>query len=239
MSYNPFYEAPKALLVEEIVKQLEDFAAAGQDPPRRRFSRSFPSVSSAPSTVFETGEPPSPSTVLIDKESRELDNSTADSQFYIQIRDEIDRIRAAKDKGLLQQPHIFDLDEAAKVNVEYRWMQQGIWDERWGYYKIWKHELHDSQSSVPSKSLKDGGATNWKTGTNRRYSDLYSDLKDEYDESIRCAVDFQNQQSSRPCYQFLYQCCQGREWIKLGLSTGDRDQNDNLNTRAYENLKSR
>lgn len=56
---------------------------------------------------------------------------------------------------------------------------------------------------------------------------------------VRRAVDYQVQQSSRPCYQFLHQFCQEREWIKMGLSNQDQDQQTNLDTRAYETVKLR
>ena len=57
---------------------------------------------------------------LQDKESQELENSTAEEQFIIQIEDQLGRLRAARDKGLLQHPSLLDLDEAAEANVKYR-----------------------------------------------------------------------------------------------------------------------
>lgn len=238
MSYNPVYEASKALPVEHIAKELEEFAAAGQDLSRRRFSRSPPPVPSVPSTEYEESEPPSPGAQLRDKERKELQNSRADAQFIIQIDDELGRIRAARDKDLLQQPNLFDWEEAAEANVKYRWMQQGIWDERWASQpgKIWKHELRDSPPPVrPSKSVKDGGVSKLRTKRKRQPCDL----EEEYQEIVRCAIGFQNRQSSRPCYQFIYQFDKEREWIKMGLSTQDQDQLASVDTRAYENLKSR
>ncbi|KAL9129927.1 MAG: hypothetical protein Q9175_007156 [Cornicularia normoerica] len=238
MSYNPIYEASRALPVEHIAKELEDFAAAGQDLSGRRFSRSPPRVPSVPSTTYEESEPPSPTEQLQDKESLELDNSTAGAQFNIQVRNELGRIRTARDKDLLQHPSLLDLEEAAEANVKYRWIQQGIWDERWESQpsKIWKHELQDPPSPVrPSDSVKEGGVTELKAKHKRKRSEL----EEECHEISRRAVDYQNQQSSRPCYQFVYQFCQERQWIKMGLSNGDQDQQTNLDTRAYETLKSR
>ena len=238
MSYDPLYEASKALPVEHIAKQLEQFTAAGQDLARRRFSRSPPSLPSALSTEYEESKPPSPGEQLENKEREELENSRAGAQFQIQILDELDRMHVARDKGLLQQRSLFDWEEAAEANVKYRWMQQGIWDERWASEptKIWKHELQDSQLPVrPSKSVEDDAVR--KSRTKRKRQD--SDLEGEYRETIRSAVDFQNRQSSRPCYQFLYQFCKEREWINMGLSMEDQGQSANLDSRAYENLKSR
>ena len=238
MSYDPSYEASKALPVEHIAKQLELFTAAGQDLARRRFSRSPPSLPSALSTEYEESEPPSPGEQLENKEREELRSSRAGAQFKIQIRHELDRIRLARDKGLLQQRSLFDWEEAAEANVKYRWMQQGIWDERWASEptKIWKHELRDSPPPVrPSKSVEDDAVT--KSRTKRKRQD--SDLEGEYRETIRRAVDFQNRQSSRPCYQFLYQFCKEREWINMGLSMEEQGQSANLDSRAYENLRSR
>lgn len=239
MSYNPIYEASRALPLEHIAKELEDFAAAGQDLSGRRFSRSPPRVPSVPSTTYEESEPPSPTEQLQDKETLELGNSTAGAQFKIQIRNELGRIRAARDKDLLQHP-LFDLEEAAEANVKYRWIQQGIWDERWASQpgKIWKHELQDPPSPLrTSASVKEVGVTEWRAQLKRKQSEL----EEDYYEISRRAVNNQHQQSSRPCYQFLYQFCQERQWIKMGLSDQDQDQDrqTNLDTRAYENLKSR
>ena len=238
MSYNPVFEASKALPVEHIAKELEDFAAAGQDLSRRRFSRSPPPVPSVPSTGYEESEPPSPGAQLRYKEENELQNSRPDAQFRIQIDDELGRIRAARDNELLQQPNLVDWEEAAETNIKYRWMQQGIWDERWASHpgKIWKHELRDSPSPVrSSKSVKDDGVSKLRTKRKRQPCDL----EEEYQEIVRCAIGFQNRQSSRPCYQFIYQFDKEREWIKMGLSTQHQDQHANIDMRAYENLKSR
>lgn len=237
MSYNPIYEASRALPVEHIAKELEEFAAAGQDLSGRRFSRSPPRVPSVPSTTYEESEPPSPHEQLQDKESLELVNSDADAQFNIQFRDELGRIRAARDKDLLQRP-VFDLEEAAEANVKYRWIQQGIWDERWASQpgKIWKHELQDPPLPLrPSDSVNEGGVPEWRAQLKRKQSEL----EEEYYEVSRRAINYQHQQASRPCYQFLYQFCQERQWIKMGLSDQDQDQQTSLDTRAYETLKSR
>lgn len=235
MSYNPEDESSKALRVEKIAEQLEDFAAAGQDMSRRRFSRSPLPVPSLPSTEYEESDPPSPGAQLRDRESKELQNSTADEQFTIQVNDELDRMRTARDRGLLRQPNLPDWEEAAEANVKYRWVRQGIWDGRWDIQpgKIWKHELQDSsQHSGTSKSVKGR-----YSGTRKKRE--HSALEDEYQETVRSALDFQQRQWSRPCYQFVHQFCEERQWIKMGLSGHDQAQHTNLDSRAYENLKSR
>ena len=262
MSYNPTFEALKALPVEHIAKELEEFAATGQDLSGRRFSRSPPRASSVPSTTYEESEPPSPNAQLQEKERKERYNSTANAQFLIQIKDELGRIRAARDKDLLEHSKFFDLEEAAEANVKYRWIQQGIWDEQWESQprKIWKHELQDIQSPErPSDAVKEGGVKGLQRGHKRKLSDL----KQEYHDVVRIAIGHQDRQSSRPCYQFLYQFCQEREWIKMGLGNQgqgqgqsldqdqdqdkdqdqpqyqDQNQQTKLDVRAYENVRSR
>ena len=86
-------------------------------------------MSSVPTTVYEETETPSPNEKLQDKETRERIESHADQQFVIQIRDELGRLRAVRDKGLLERPIVFNshLEDAAEANVKYRWIQQGIW----------------------------------------------------------------------------------------------------------------
>ena len=218
MSYNPIFEASKAVPLERVVRQLEDFAATGQDLSERRFDRSPPPVPSGASTGYETSEPPSPGTLLQDKEAKELRNSEADKQYTTQIHHEVNRIQAATKMGLLQHP-VADDWEAAEANVRHRWIQQGIWDERWDKQarKIWKHELEDSQ--LP-------GITSHKP-------------EGLYHESIRSAIECQTRQLSRPCYQFVYQFCQERQWIKMGFSKKSQNQSTSVDTRAYENIKSR
>lgn len=238
MSYIPAYEASKALPVEHIDKELEDFAAAGQEAFKVRFSRSLPSPPSVPSTTWEEPEPPSPDTLLRDQETRDRLKSEAGAQFWSQVDDELGRIRAARDMDLLEEPYIVDLKEAAEANVKYRWLQQGLWDEQWDTrpYGPWKHELRSYPPPVkPSESVKDNGVTNFRTKRERRLCDI----AEENQEVVRCAVDFQNRQSSRPCYQFVYQLDKEREWIKMGLSNQDQDHHANVDTRAYENVKSR
>lgn len=224
--------------MERITKQLEDFAAAGQDLSRRRFSRSPPPVPSIPSTEWEESEPPSPAAQLHDQESRELRNSTPAAQFQIQVRDELDRIAAAINKGLVQQSSLLDLQEAAEANVKYRWMKQGIWDKQWGNQpgEMCKHELPNPPSPAGApNSVSDGEIS--RPGTKRKRHLPY--LEEEDEESVRCAIDFRNRQLSRPCYQFLYQFCQERVWIRMGLSSHNDDQHTDLDSRAYENVKSR
>lgn len=238
MSYNALYEASKLLPVDRIAQQLEEFAAAGQDLSKRRFSRSPPPVPSAPSTEWEESTLPSPAAQLHDKESRDLLNSTPGAQFYSQVRDELDRIRAAVAKGLIQQSGVPDLQESAEANVKYRWIKQGIWDKQWGVEpgESWKHELLHPLAPV--------GASNYvsdseiiKSGTKRKRHLPY--LEKDYEEMVQCPIDLQHRQLSRPCYQFLYHFCQEREWIKMGLSNQDDDQNANLDSRAYDIVKSR
>ena len=240
MSYIPEFEASKALPVDYIAKELQDFAATGQDLSGRRFSRSPPRVSSVPSTAYEESEPPSPSAPLQDNETKELEMSDPHAQFSIQVEDELGRIRAARDKGLLQHPKVFDLEEAAEANVKYRWIQQGIWDKRWNHqlHKTWKHELEDPLPLVRLSNITEKSEVkNLET----KHKRTQADLKEEYHELVQCAVDDQGRQLSRPCYQFIYQICQQREWIKMGLSEQDQnqDQQTDLDTRAYEAVKSR
>lgn len=237
MSYNPMFEASKALPVDYIAKELEQFAETGQDLSGRRFSRSPPRVSSIATTAYEESQPPSPNEQLQDKESNERDASSPGAQFSTQITDELGRIRAARDKNLLQYPDVLDLEEAAEANVKYRWIQQGIWDKRWDgqFYKVWKHEFEDPSLATRLSNIVE------KHRLESKQRRKHADLEEEYHEIVRCAVDYQRRQSSRPCYQFLDQVCQHREWIKMGLCEQDEDQDQqtDLDTRAYEIVKSR
>jgi len=130
-THNPLIEPSKALPVKHIAEQFEDSAAIGQDLSRRRFRGSLPPMPSVPSTAWAEPRPPSSRERLQNKDSEELQSSTADVQFKMQVRDELDRMHAARDKGLLEQRSLSDWEEAARANVKSRWMQQGIWDERW------------------------------------------------------------------------------------------------------------
>ena len=234
MSYNPVFEASKALPLERIARELEDFAATGQDLSRRRFDRSPPPVPSIPSTGNES-EPQSPGALLRRKEVMEMRKSTADEQYATQVHDEMDRIQAARGMGLLQQPIIGDRREAAEANVKYRWIQQGIWDDRWDSQsepgETWKHEIQGS----PLPERRDPMVNNLDI----RDGHNHFNLEKKYEEVIQSAIDFQNRQLSRPCYQFVYQFCQERQWIKMGFGKESQDQADGLDTHAYQNVKAR
>ena len=236
MSYNPVYEASKVLPVEKITEKLEDFAAGGQNLSKRRFSRSPPRVSSVPSTEYYETEPPSPNELLQNQEFEDLQNSTEWRQFSIQTQDELDRIEVAIDKGLIQQPNFADSREAAEANVKYRWIKQGIWDERWDTQpgRIWKHEIPSAfQQQQRSRLAKDAEVSDLGALENGTHKNAISQ------EALRSAIEIHNQDSSRPCYQFVHQFCEERQWIKMGLGEESYSQEVNLDARAYENVKSR
>ena len=241
MSYDPSFEASKALPFMKISRKLEEFAATDEDPMITRFSRSPPSMPSAPTTEYEESAPPSPGEILCDKEMRDLWNSHAKQQFHIQVHDEVERMRAAKDKGILQQPpwpHIFDFNIAAESNVRYRWIQQGMWDKCWDIQldPTWKHEWRNSQKLLflpqgrRTPRMKIAGTTR-----KRKAGDAESDCP----EDVKSASKVHNQQMSRPCYQFVHQFCEEREWIKMGLSTQNPNPSTSLDATAYENVKAR
>ena len=107
----------------------------------------------------------------------------------IQIRDELGRLRAARDKGLLERPIGFDshLEDAAEASVKYRWIQQCIWDERWEGQpsKNWTHEWQDPLSRMkPSDSMKGGGVTNKKTNHKRTNFELLKEIVKPYDKLL-------------------------------------------------------
>ena len=239
MSYNPAFEASKAVRPEALAKKLEDFEATGQDLSRRRFSYSPTSPPSASSTEWDDSQPASPRPRLHDQERKEMKNSTAEAQFAIQIRDEEHRIQAAREKGLLQQSTLFYPDLAAIANVTLRWKEQGIWDPQWEEQlsKTWKHEVRGSRPLVrPSKPRNDDRVT--VSRAKRKWQPR--DVENELAEAAQHAIESQNRQLSRPCYQFVYQFVKEREWIKMGLSRReDQEPLASLDTRAYQAVKAR
>ena len=167
-------------------------------------------------------------------------NSRPNHQFAAQVNEETERLLTASGMCLLQQPDVYDWEAVAQANVQYRWSQQCIWDEKrdLGVGEAWKHESQNPPSSDrSSKTVIDAGLSNLRNGRRRGHEDL----REEYHEAVRSAVECQIRQLSRPCHQFVFQFCEERRWIKMGLSKQNQAQNQNadLDRRAYETVKAR
>lgn len=222
----------------ELANPLETLAACDGDYMGGRFSRSPSAHSSSDITQPWNTRPASPNQLERDKETRDRMQSSVYNQFLTQTQDERNRIFSAESKGLFKFTKRFNFDNAAMANVKDRWIQQGIWNSKW---KIlvgarWKHEepvetdandvMHHGQRQY---TLQEGNSldttsqveSNTKTG-------------DEFDSRL---IRLREREASRPCYQFVHQCCKEREWIRLGLVASVEGQNDEKT--AYQSVKSR
>ena len=232
----------------ELVKSLEALAGLDEDDLGTRFSKPPPSCISGTSTEYEdTTERPAHEEEQ-NRETTELGNSSVSSQFSLQTSDEEARILAARDEGLLDYPRGFKKKEAAQANVRLRWIEQGIWDQRWGEVvagRTWKHEntldfLPSNPVDVRSNAVAGiqshpPGEANGSDGTGKDRQ-----LADQE------AAQVHKRDTSRPCYQFVYQYCKEREWIRMGLinnvnhpDLSECAQDHDLDAMAYQNVRGR
>ena len=217
------------------------------DRVRHRFDESPPPYQSEPSGT--TTQPPSPEPTeeqLIYKwENRrcQLENERGQTWPEAQFDDEIDEEtrRFWKTDPLREifelRPHGYKDKEAYKL-VKDRWLEQGIWSDKWtketrGNWR-WKHEL-------PPKSSRDSEAAATRPSL---FSPPRATTSPE--ESTNAGIEMgdtaaqeeRQRDASRPIHQFYYHISVERERIRGELENRNRMPMD-INTQAYENVKQR
>ncbi|KJZ72677.1 hypothetical protein HIM_07869 [Hirsutella minnesotensis 3608] len=245
-------------------------AALAEDPERldrarSRFGDSLPSYKSQPSgttTRFQSLNPPSEETRRREEQKwqliREHEASLPSEQFDAQRHEEERRILIAKadengtrtilpDETWLPDSNIITL---AGETVKKRWVEQGIWNDKWKDMNPWKYDRpsgpwkHEEPLELESESETNSEAKgntplfpfSRKTGEAkpRRPSDDTLRLIAE-----RRAICEREREASRPFYQFIYQVSKERERMQdESRSEGPvaADSVD-INTKAYENVK--
>ncbi|KAI3321946.1 hypothetical protein HD806DRAFT_545617 [Xylariaceae sp. AK1471] len=146
------------------------------------------------------------------------------SQPYIQYKRQIneemgriwnaERVSNAELNKTQRIPIGSDTRTIARDIVKKRWVEQGIWNNKWNQFASgrWKHE---EPLELESES---------ETDEKRQFAE-------------QRVVREREREASRPYHQFIYQVSKERERIQDESASGDGADAADINTTAYENVK--
>lgn len=235
-------------------------AALAEDPEQfdqareRRFSESPPSYRSRSGTTTRT-ESPAPVNEALDDYNARVDKLYEDwqaswpvNQFEAQRREESRRIELAREPvGVGNSP-----DSLAADRVRERWLEQGIWDNRWYEANIqrygdkvqnvplmdarWMHEvpLEDESDTVEDSTAE------FRFGAKRKRQKTDEETRQSAE---RRAERLRRRELSRPIHQFNYWLSRERDRL-LEERSDEAGQDDpvkkfppDINTQAYTLVK--
>jgi hypothetical protein len=245
-------------IAKEFHKAQRRLAGLAEDPlqldqERQRFNRTPPPHTPYPSALTTLSmSPRALNREQLRRQERriklglEAEASTPSEQFSAQIEEERRRIWVA-DPGA-NWINIYGGDttfrEQAREIVKNRWVEQGIWNNKWNVFAFgrWKHE--EPLELEPEPKLKvdiEVEPSNpifsfFGMGAQPRLNP--SKIEDERQRQFeeRRAVREREREASRPYYQFLYQVSKERERVEAERGE-EIDPIRNINTIAYDNVK--
>lgn len=155
----------------------------------------------------------------------ERDASLPYEQFGAQRREEEERIIGAHRSRTHRLAAGTDIYQLAYKNVKQRWVEQGIWNDKWNRMASgrWKHEETLELKSELEAQLKQ-----------RRPKS--AEEKQRWIAEQR-ARQKREREASRPFYQFIYQVSKERERFQDESGTGEDTYSTDINTKAYNNVK--
>jgi hypothetical protein len=223
----------------------------GLDHARRRFSHSPPPYTSNPSgTTTRSASPNPPSEQEQRREQRrvqlrlERDASLPYEQFAAQIDEEMRRVWNAdpRTSWISPMPIAGPLEENACETVKKRWIEQGIWNNKWNEMAsgLWKHEEpleleSESETNTEAESpLSIFGIPQKQLQPKPRQPK--SDIEKRRIAEQR-VVREREREASRPYHQFVYQISKERKRIQEESANGEGTNTADINTKAYENVK--
>jgi hypothetical protein len=178
---------------------------------------------------------------------RERAASLPQEQFEAQVEEERERIWYADPRTKSSQYRSIDttFDEDAREKVKKRWIEQGIWKNKWDDTAdgLWKHEeplqieselATDTEAVPPPRPFSFAAPQKLPQPNPRRPK------SDNGKRRIaqRRAVREHEREASRPYFQFVYQISKERERVQEDESAnGEGADAADINMRAYENVK--
>lgn len=220
------------------------------DHARRRFSDSPPSYTSHQSHNSTLSQSPNPrSEEQRRREERQVQltlerwASRPYDQFAAQNAEERERIIEAISNRTCRVPGGTDFETLAHENVKKRWVEQGIWNNKWNSMAngSWKHEEPlelewESSDAEPPFPVFSFSQTKAEAKPRQPKSD-----EEERRIAERQATQEREREASRPFYQFVYQVSKERERMQDESGVGDATvpASADINTRAYENVKNK
>lgn len=224
----------------------------GLDRARMRFSQSPPPYTSNPSgTTTRSASPDTRSDEQRRRERRryqlieERAASLPQKQFEAEVEEERKRIWYADPRTRMHTYRSIDrtFDEDAREVVKKRWIEQGIWKNKWHNTAdgLWKHEepleleseLETDTETVSPRPFSFG--TSLKPPPPKPRRPKSDNEKRQIAE--RRAIREREREASRPYYQFIYQISKEREGTQDESANGEGADAADINTRAYENVK--
>ncbi|KAK7985679.1 hypothetical protein PG988_003301 [Apiospora saccharicola] len=202
---------------------------------RNRLSDSPPSYRSQPSgttTRSQSSNPPTEEQRRYDERVAQLMTEHRASWPRTQWRDE-----AFEEGHRMLQARV----EEGTFVVKERWIEQGIWNDKWGPSMptgLWKHEEPlDLKSESDSEDDAESRARSLFSGEARSKAS-------HSEEKLRRLAERQilrerEREASRPFHQFVYQASAERERIRSKTRPAQQSalHPADINSRAYENVK--
>jgi hypothetical protein len=218
------------------------------DRERQRFGHSPPPYTSNPSgttTRSASPNPPSEEQRLRQERRRQLawDRMASEpyKQFEHQISDEKKRIMEA-DLNQTRCLRVGDNpDKFAYENVKKRWVEQGIWNNKWNQFADgrWKHEEPLELESEPETHPEVEPSPLFSLSPKQPQPKPRRPKSDDEKQRIaeRRVIREREREASRPYHQFIYQISKERERIQEESENGEGADAADINTRAYKNVK--
>ena len=221
------------------------------DCERQRFSHSPPPYTSNPSSTTARSASPNPPSaeqqrrqerrVLLGLEHRA---SKPYAQFEHQISDEEKRIWNSELNRTPAIPVGSDQYTIARENVKKRWVEQGIWNNKWNQsaYGRWKHEEPLELDSQSEKDTEVGPSLPLYSFFPKQPQPQPKLRRPKCDDEKRRIAERRvererEREASRPYHQFVYQISKERERIQEESTNREDADAAHINTRAYENVK--
>ncbi|KAI1773049.1 hypothetical protein F4818DRAFT_443929 [Hypoxylon cercidicola] len=201
---------------------------------RARFDRSPPYDDlSGASTEYISPDPRTEEEQELESRSikimTERSASKPREQLIHQVTEENEAILEAILLGKLTVPNGTCLHSLAEDNVKARWVEQGIWNEKWSNVAdgCWKHEepLEIPQYGIPPENPLKHKRRKTRKGRRKVFEPQTKEAPER--------------QASRPLNQFMYQVSRAREQIQRELKVGLDSIYipEDINTRAYNMVK--
>jgi hypothetical protein len=174
----------------------------------------------------------------------EREASEPRKQFRAQVEEERRRIWNAEPRmGWMEiTSDLYTFQEEARETVKKRWVEQGIWNNKWNYYTIgrWKHEEPlelESESQTDTEAESSHPAFSFLSKEPQPKSRRPKNDVEKRQIAERRVIREREREASRPYHQFIYQVSKERERIQEESANGEGADAADINTRAYEIVK--
>ncbi|KAI0968036.1 hypothetical protein F4678DRAFT_232330 [Xylaria arbuscula] len=166
---------------------------------------------------------------------REYNASQPLDQFDAQMSEMRNQILYDDEEDIRRAPVGVDYDELAFKETKKRWIEQGIWNEKWAGNRLtmvwtWKHE------ELPTPEPQEDEAPFSIFSSKRKQKQ--KEPEPEIDPQVQAARE-REREASRPYHQFVYQVSKRRERIQELLSHEGAaiTTPPDINTTAYDVVK--